>query len=53
MATHKKPNKFVRVNKSCKDGRNYFYRSKPKRCDNIWDKKWQVLRTVLSEMEMD
>lgn len=28
----KKDNKFVRVNKPCKDGRDYYYRSKPKRC---------------------
>lgn len=31
---NKKANKFVKVNKPCKDGRNYFYRSKPKRCKN-------------------
>lgn len=33
MANSKKSgNKFVRVDKPTKDGRNYFYRSKPKSC---------------------
>jgi hypothetical protein len=34
MATQKKPNKFVKVTPSTptKDGREYFYRSKPKQC---------------------
>lgn len=29
---NKDDNKFVRVNKPTKDGRKYFYRSKPKHC---------------------
>lgn len=28
----KKNNKFVKVNKETKDGRKYFFRSKPKKC---------------------
>lgn len=32
MSKKKDDNKFVRVNKPTKDGRDYFYRSKPKRC---------------------
>ena len=28
----KKDNKFVKVHKPTKDGREYFYRAKPKRC---------------------
>lgn len=33
MASYKqKPNKFVKVHKPTKDGRAYFYRSKPTRC---------------------
>jgi len=34
MATQKKLNKFVKVNKPTQDGRAFFYRAKPKRCPN-------------------
>lgn len=45
MSDSKDDNKFVKVNKPCKDGRKFFYKSKPK------DKQDTFMKIVHSTLD--